>query len=65
MTIIGTKIPDVKDLLWKITLQAFNNKLLLNNLFSTEIGKLLIGKLELETEISKFQWNYKSNGSSN
>ena len=65
MTNINTKIPEIKDLLWKITLQVFKNKSLANNLFSTDIGKQLIEKLDQETDISKFQWNFKSNGSNN
>ena len=62
---MNSKIPDVKDLLWKITLQVYKNKTLINNLFSTDIGKLLIEKLDQETGISKYQWNFKSNGSAN
>jgi len=65
LTKINTNIPDVKDLLWKITQRIFKDKNLIKTLFSTDIGKNLIEKLDQETGISKFQWNFKSNGNHN
>jgi len=57
-----SKIPEIKDLLWDLSIYYYKNKSLRANIFSTKKGIEFLKKIHLDPIISKYQWNYESNG---
>jgi len=57
-----TRIAHIKDLAWDIALRFLKEENLENSLFSEDIGESFFEEIMKIKEISKFQWEYDSNG---
>lgn len=59
---IKTRSAHIKDLAWDISLRFLKEENLENSLFSEDIGENFFKEIMKINAISKFQWEYESNG---